>query len=240
MRFQWSLALCVLSGSLALAAPARAADWEQISSDDGIVVWQRKVEGTSLVEFRGRGKVHVDFRKILAVLHDTRRKTEWLDSCVEFRRLELQGPGSSVVYHRTGSSFPLVSDRDVVLQSSVDVWRDKKQIRVEAVSTEHPAAPPVDGVVRMPNLKASWLLIAHGPSETEVTYQVQADPGGSLPAWVVNLVAKKIPFKTIGNLRRQVQKPGYDAELAYVNSAFDWSGFHAEGGGSHAQGTAAP
>jgi len=63
--------------SLVLVGPAVAAPpWEQISDDDGIVVWQREVPETSLVEFRGRGLVKAPLKKILAVLRDQKRKTE--------------------------------------------------------------------------------------------------------------------------------------------------------------------
>lgn len=220
-----SFRLSAFTLALAVTAPTPAFAWEQISKEEGITVWQRKVEGTSLVEFRGRGVVNGSFKKILAVLHDPTRKTEWMDSCVANRRVRALGPGHAIFYNRTGSSFPLVADRDVVLESMVAIWRDKKQVKVDVYATEDPDVPPVSGVVRMPSLRASWVLIAQSPTQTEVTYQVQADPGGSLPAWVVNLVAKKIPFKTIANLRKQVKKDGYEEDLAYVERSFDWSGF---------------
>ncbi|MBK6688000.1 MAG: hypothetical protein IPG45_26230 [Deltaproteobacteria bacterium] len=205
--------------------PAQAAAWEPITQEDGITVWQRAVPGTSLVEFRGKGRVGAHVKKILAVLHDTHRKTEWMQNCVESTRLKKLGPGQSIMYNRTGSTVPLVADRDVVLESAVTIWREKGQVKVEVWNVDDPAKPPVDGVVRMPRLQATWTLVALDQGNTEITYQVQADPGGALPAWVVNLVAKKIPLHTIQNLRKQVVKSGYDQDLAYVDGAFPWDGF---------------
>ncbi|MEQ9502160.1 MAG: hypothetical protein RIT81_35145 [Deltaproteobacteria bacterium] len=215
----WSLPLC-----FALLAPASAfgADWEEISHDEGIQVWQQPVEGTSLVRFRGKGKVEASIKKILAVLQDWKRKTEWMDSCVENRPVRFQGMGRRVVYNRTGSGVPLISDRDVVVQTSLKILQEERGVELYAKNTADKLAPEVDGVVRMPNLDLKWRLIAVSPDQTEVTYEVMADPGGSLPKWLVNLASKSIPHKTISNLRKQVHKD-YTEELAYVEAAYDWA-----------------
>lgn len=225
--------LLVLLGAsaLLLVAPRPAWAWQPVFEEDGIAVWQRTVPGSSFVEFRGKGVVGADVKKILAVLHDPHRKTEWMQNCVESARLRAIAPGHSIMYNRTGSNVPLVADRDVVLESSVTIWREKGQVKVEVWNIDDPGKPPVEGVVRMPRLQALWTLVALDDRRTELTYQVQADPGGALPAWVVNLVAKKIPFHTIQNLRKQVVKSGYDQDLAYVEGAFDWTGFQFVGQG---------
>lgn len=212
-----------VSGRSAQADPIR---WNEISHEDGIKVWQRKIPGQSLVEFRGRGIVNNSFMKILAVLHDTKRKTEWMDSCVGSHRVRDIGPGKVVMYNRTGSTVPLINDRDVVMESNVDIWPDKRRITIDVWNVVDPKAPEVDGVVRMPELRASWVLNALAEDRTEITYTVRADPGGAIPHWLVNMVAKRLPFRTLQKLRKQVVKSGYETELAHVQSSFDWGGFN--------------
>ncbi len=206
-------------------ASAKDSKWEHITKEEGVEVWQRKIEGTSLVEFRGKGIIPASYKKILAVLSDDKRKPEWMERCVDARKLRIKGPGRLVMYNRTGSNVPFVSDRDIVMLSNTKVFADKQRIRIDIHSVEDALMPKLDGVVRMPKLKALWILDVKGPEKTEVTYQVQADPGGMIPKWVVNLVSKKLPLKTIINLRRQTKKAGYDKEMLYVTSAFDWTGF---------------
>lgn len=203
------------------SATASAGEWEEISNEDGITVWQQPVEGTSLVRFRGRGTVDASLKQILAVLQDFKRKTEWMESCVENRPLRFKGVGQRIVYNRTGSGVPLVSDRDVVVKTSLKVLEDVRGVELYAKDTKDPLAPEVDGVVRMPDLDLKWRLVVVSPTTTDVTYEVMADPGGSLPLWLVNLVSKKIPHKTISNLRRQTKKD-YSEELAYVEASYDW------------------
>lgn len=216
-----------LAGLLLTAhsAHAKKIRWEEITVEEGVKVWQRSIPGQSLVEFRGRGVVDSSFLKILAVLSDSTRKTEWMDSCVEAYKVREKSPGKMIMYNRTGSTVPLVNDRDVVLESTVDIWAEKRKITIDVWSVDDPAVPVVDGVVRMPDLRASWVLVAKTPDKTEVTYTVRADPGGALPHWLVNMVAKRLPLKTILKLRKQTKKSGYDQALASVEKQFDWSGF---------------
>lgn len=203
------------------AGPSWAQSWEQVDQSDGITVWQRAVPGTSLVEFRGRGLVKDNIRKILAVLSDHDRKVEWMHQCAESRLVQAMSPKHLIIYNRTGSPYPFISDRDVVVEAQVQFWADKKQIRIDAWSVEHPRVPEREGAVRMPKLLLSWILVQKDEHTTEVTYEVQADPGGSLPNWLVNLASKSLPLHSIRNLRKQVKKD-YSKELALVESSFDW------------------
>jgi hypothetical protein len=211
--------------SLFFCAPPAGADegtWEEIRSEDGIRVWRRDVEGSSFVEFRGHGRIESNMQSLLAVLHDQDRKTEWLASCRENRLLRAKKIGQNVIYNRVASDFPLVSDRDVVVETSLHYDEAKRRVQIDVWNTTDPLAPPIDEAVRMPKLKLSWTLTAIDVDTTEVMYQVQADPGGLLPGWVVNAVSKELPFKTISNLRKQVKKGGYEKALAFVEAAFDW------------------
>lgn len=204
---------------------AWAQAWEQINDEDGIVVWSREVPDTSFVEFRGRGVVEADIKQIIAVIRDNPRKPEWMKNCHSAAMVEQVAPTHEIIYNRTTSPAPFVSDRDVVLDGSVTFDRAGKQVKIDFVNATHKKVPEVDGVVRMPRLKGHWYLKELGPKKVEVEYQIQADPGGSLPAWLVNWVSKKLPLNTLQGLRKQVVKSGYEKYVAYLTESFDWEGF---------------
>jgi hypothetical protein len=50
----------------------------------------------------------------------------------------------------------------------------------------------------------------------EVTYEVHADPGGNLPAWVINMFLVDTPFNDLKNLQKQALLP------KYANRKFDF------------------
>jgi hypothetical protein len=207
------------------ASPAHAADWQELSNEEGIRVWSREVPDSPLVEFRGRGMVKASVEKIAAVIRDSSRKTEWLENCAEERTIRLFGVGHLWIYNRTRSPSFLISDRDVVLDAVATMLPKEKALRIDFRSISNAIMPPVDGAVRMPQVVGSWLLVSVDRETTDVTYQVQADPGGAIPSWLVNWASRRLPFRSIAALRTQADKPGYEQELALLEAAYDWTVF---------------
>lgn len=200
-----ALALLLVAG----AARAGEGAWEPVRDEAGIAVHRRKIDGASLHEFRGRGVVRAPLARVLGVIHDSAHRTEWMHKCVEARSVEEIGDGGQIAYNRTQAPWPL-SDRDVVLRGDTFFEQRERRVRLEFHSIDDPRVPPKKGVVRMPFLRGHWILTpTHDGRWTSVEYQVRADPGGALPDWVSNLVSEQLPFRTIANLREQVQRRDY-------------------------------
>jgi hypothetical protein len=190
-------------------SPAHAENpWELVSNKHGIVVDRRPVDGTKLKEFRGRGVIDAPLASILAVFNDVDHAVEWMDSCRASSVVEDRGDRLKIVYNRTRASWP-VWDRDAVLRNDVYFDEAEGRVRIEFATVDHPNAPPVKGVVRMPYLRGHWHLWPETPFRTRVEYQVHANPGGALPEWLVNYVSKELPRKTIVGLAAQLKKRSY-------------------------------
>jgi hypothetical protein len=185
------------------AEPALASGWEIIAQEAGITVSRKDVPGRDLPIFRGTGVVNASAIEILAILSDSPRNPEWMHNCHSARKLKTIDDQSRIIYNRTTAPWP-VSDRDVVLQSSATWVPDTATVMVRFKSISSPLQGEVDGVVRMPRLNGFYKLEALSWEKTRVTYQVDADPGGLLPDWLVERVQNDIPLKTLKNLRRQV------------------------------------
>ncbi|GAA4310475.1 hypothetical protein GCM10023149_05170 [Mucilaginibacter gynuensis] len=55
--------------------------------------------------------------------------------------------------------------------------------------------------------------------QIKVEYSLHVDPGGALPAWLVNMFATDGPMKIFRNLKLQLQKPAYkNADLAFIKN----------------------
>ena len=86
-------------------------------------------------------------------------------------------------------AIPLARDRDytVRLQKRVDADAQRYEI---AFATANDAGPPPDKHhIRVPSIRGRW-LIEPGPDGkgSTVRYEVFSDPGGALPAWLLNRV----------------------------------------------------
>ena len=203
-------------------SPTKAKAWEEISKKEGVTVWQKKVPGSPFVAFRGELMINASIRKVLAVLNDQERKTKWMHLCTANYVLEHIKTGHLILYNRTGSSYPFVADRDVVAEVILVVDKENATINISAKNVSHPRQGLVDGVVRLQNLDLHWSLKFINKTKTLVRYEVLTDPGGWVPAWIVNIVSEGIPYWTLKGLAEQTKEP-YPKSIAYLNASFDWA-----------------
>jgi hypothetical protein len=193
--------LVILVGVPALAS----AGWEKIAKGNGILVFKKEVQGRDLPVFKGVGVLDENIFDVLAVLHDAPRRVEWVHKCIDSRMLKQVNELDRVIYNRTTAPWP-ISDRDVIVFAKVAIDRPNQTVKVSFKTVDYPGFPEVDGVVRMRRLRGFYEIKALSDRKTQVTYQVDADPGGLLPAWLIKLASKDLPLKTIMKLRKQVRK----------------------------------
>jgi len=221
--------LIILFGALAAASPVLAGEWERVGTDDGITVERRRVDGSNLLEFRGRGVVDAPIAALLATFLDVEHATEWMDQCNGSSIVEDAGERHKIVYNRTHAPWP-VADRDAVLDNVLSFDERERRVRLEFSSVTHPRKGAVDGVVRMPFLRGHWYLWPEaGGRKTRVEYQVHADPGGLLPAFLVNYASKDLPKKTIAGLRAQLKRRSYPQVEKWIRAFPEYRFIDAEG-----------
>jgi len=192
------------------AVPDRGP-WQWVRGDNGVAVHRRTVAGSPLHEFRGVGPIYAPIAAVLGVLNDTEHRLEWMKEAAAQILVQQVDSSTVIFYSRTKAPWP-ASDRDAVLRATTTFDTQKNVVRIEIESVEHPAWPPQKGVVRMPALRGHWYFWPEkGGEYTKAEYQVHANPGGSLPDWIINMVSKSIPHSTIVHLREQVKKRRYEA-----------------------------
>ena len=145
--------------------------------------------------------------KIIWVLMDHDHKDDWVDKFKDARTLENPSPTSSVQYAAFDMPFP-VSDRDFVYAYDFSYDQAKNMILVSVKNAKHKGAPEKDTVgVRGEIIMGKYRLYPRkGGDKTFVEVEYLADPKGLLPTWVVDIVQKKWPYKTLKGLRNQVKK----------------------------------
>lgn len=202
------------------SVPAVEPGWTLVAEEDGIVVTSRPSERSALPVFRGAGRVDAPLLEVLAVVTDAERHHEWIFSCSDSALVAQTSEASGIVYNRTDAPWP-VPDRDVVLDSRVEVLDGEREVIVRFFATPHPDRPPIDGVVRMPYLRGHYHLWAEDDAHTRVEYQVDSDPGGTLPTWLASRGTREMPVETLRALRTQLARTHgvYDARIAEIRGS---------------------
>ncbi len=215
---QAGLAGAALVPLLPLLSTAWADDevgWKHMFTEQGVAVWNRLEPGREVPVFKGIGMVDASLFEVLAVLDDVSRHTDWMANCTQAKILKQVGEFDRIMYNRTHAPWP-VSDRDAVLNCTVDGSMSRREVLSPFASIASSLQPPIDGIVRMPRLRGFYKLTATDDKHTRVTYQIDVDPGGHLPDFVVESTSRKLPLDTVTSLRRQVAKTRgrYEAFLA--------------------------
>jgi hypothetical protein len=208
-RSIWRVALLAVvactagSSFLARATDSQGPAWEQIDDDEGIRVYRREIPGQELPGFRGETVMNAPVERIVAELQDYKHHTEWMESCVASFMIKDLGGGHVIDYNRTEAPWP-VWDRDVVLDSQWSTSADGRMTSVVFHNADPSLAPLPEKTVRMPRLSGFYRMWKLAPAKTKVVYQVEADPGGSIPTWLAKRVARDLPWSTLSVLRKRV------------------------------------
>lgn len=195
---------CAVLFAVCFPLEAAAQQWKSIGDIDGVAVWKKEVEGSSLMAFRGVLTADVTIGQLMAVFVTPQRRKDWVAKHVDSHNLE-SGPGFQEYWIQFNAPFP-VSDRDYVLRSDGHADPEKKVYTCKIKSVERADAPVNDCCVRAQLNGTYYRFEALPGGKTRLTVEVHTDPRGMLPAWVVNMIQKKWPSDTLNGLVREAKK----------------------------------
>ena len=95
--------------------------------------------------------------------------------------------------------WPL-SNRDAVTHMKIN--RDTMDRFLEVVETGEPTyLPENSGIVRVPKLYINWHVTMPYKNKLNIVYLLEVEPGGSMPAWIVNMFVDKGPYESFKKLQ---------------------------------------
>ena len=188
--------------SVLLAGVAHAEDWKVAKDEDGIKVSLSEVPGSQYKAYQGVTLINAPVAKISALQEDVAGACAWIYECKTQKLLKHEGD-KSWTYTQFNTPLP-VTPRDSVLLVTTNKASDGTLTRtLEGLPTY---LPEEKGFVRVAQVKGFWKLVPKGANQTEVTYQVHTEPGGSVPSWLANKFVVDAPFNTLKALKERAQK----------------------------------
>lgn len=192
---------------------------ETYEEDLDIRVFTREVANSELKEFKGVTHIKAPVSAFVALLKDTAVSTEWMKDVVEYEVLDEVSETESLVYTVNAAPWP-VTNRDAVIRSHMS--QDENQVVTVKLSAEPEGKAKNEDYVRMPELTGFWQFTPQQEGVVEVVYQVHANPGGSLPTWLVNSIVVETPLETLTNLHEKVLEEKYQGQsFAFMESKTD-------------------
>ena len=189
---------------------AEEEEWRFVYEADGITVHKRINEDTIFIEFKSTGVLRGEISDYLAVILDTEIMPDWAPQCIEAQNIESSNDRETIVYVACNGVWP-VADRDYVAKRTISSGSEKSAVRINIDLIENPDAPDIKGRVHIPYLQCCWILKSINPSHTHVELRACVDPGGWLPAWLVNWGYRWIPYRYLKELESKVVERSHTA-----------------------------
>ena len=181
--------------------------WELKKDDDEIQIYVKKVEGSSIHAFRGVTTLSASLGAIIAAITDVESFPKWMPSTTHTKVLKTEDGRASVYYLVADVPWPL-KDRDGVYRFTFHEDPRKKMVKI-AVKSLPDYLPEKEERLRIRKSEGFWLLELLPDGRVGVTYELFTEPGGNVPAWLVNTSAVNQPFKTLAALRERVNIERY-------------------------------
>ncbi len=182
-------------------------DWKRVKEGEGIQIFLSKTPESGFQTFRGVAILETSIETILTLFGDIQAHTQLLFRCTHSSLLKEISSCEYITYYVLDAPWP-VMDRDSV--NYIRVLDDPASSEVTITMKEYQgflSAQP--NRVRVSNFEGFWRLKPLNGGNVEVTLQLHVDPGGWLPAWIINRAVEVFPYKTLCNLKNMVKLPKY-------------------------------
>jgi len=159
--------------------------WKLKREKNEISIYVREQEDSPLKEYKARAIIAHPLHQVYKFLSDLERHPEWVFRCTGLTIIEDQG-GQKTKYHTTYDIPWPLKDRDLTVGAAITHHAGDKKI--ESLSEDIMLDYPLEkGVIRMPGYR-EWVMLEEIDSmNTLFIAEGYADPGGTVPPWLVNM-----------------------------------------------------
>lgn len=189
--------------------------WTLKSSNDSVDIFTRDIEGSKIKALKVECELEASLSQLVAVLLDVKESEKWLYHTSSIYIVKQVSQSEFYYYSKVELPWPL-SNRDFIAHLKVSQNALTKVITIDAPCV-HDMVPVDPKTVRISNSNGKWIISPAGINKVKVVYTLHTDPGGSIPAWLINSFMTQGPTQSFKKLKVHVQKPVYkNAKLNYI------------------------
>ena len=189
--------------------------WHLKKFEKGISVYTRQIENSRLIELKSDFQIKTSLSSIVALLNDFESYPQWVYRCEKSYVAKKISDMEFIQYQSVKAPWP-VDNRDILIYKKLSQDPITKVITQKAYAMPE-FIPKVAKHVRVLLFKAQWTITPLQNGLVNVEYQLLVDPGGSIPAWLVNLAVVDGPYDTELNMKEWLMKDKYQkAVIPYI------------------------
>lgn len=178
------------------------SEWKLEKEAEGIAIYTRNIDGSSIKEFKAEMTITCNIADVLRILQDVNNYKNWMPDCIDSKLLKLMNENEQYYYIENKLPFPF-ENRDMILKAEIS---NKEGIQTISLNAIPDYIQKIKKKTRIKVVKGKWELIPEKDGKVLIRHQLLVEPGGNLPAWLVNLKIIEQPFSTFKNLKTQLSK----------------------------------
>jgi hypothetical protein len=202
MKFQRALPGLVFF-SIIVSTGFAQNNWTLQKEKDGIKISSRPAAGSQFKDIRVELDLPGNIDQLAAILLDIPHYTEWAYATKRSVLIKVLGPGKLIYYSEIEVPWP-ATNRYFYAQFELTKNLVEHSLQLVSVSLSDYGPVPKD-LVKVPFSKGSWMVSTLSKNSIHIDYILQLNPGGSLPAWVLNLFSTKGPMGTFENIKHKMK-----------------------------------
>jgi len=173
-------------------------NWKLSKDKDGIKIYQSDVANSNFKSIKVECTLQGNYVKLINILNNIPRHTDWVYNNKTAYTIKNITPYDYYYYAETSMPWP-VSNRDAVIHIQMKMDSLNHFLIVNGIG-EPNYTPQKSGIVRVPRSMVNWYVTMPTNNTITIRYIFDADPGGSLPAWLVNMFIDKAPYESFKKL----------------------------------------
>jgi hypothetical protein len=177
-----------------------AQNWELKKNEDGIAVYTRKLNNERYKEIKVLCEFKGTAARLTKILQDVDHHSDWVYNTKESHLVKRKNKDTLTYYSIATLPWP-VSNRDFVVQLSFTPDPENKVLKIRAQSVGGLVLDK-PGLIRVPYCLGLWTVTTLPANRIKIEYTFSTNPGGAIPAWLVNFTATAGPFNSFKNLKR--------------------------------------
>jgi hypothetical protein len=181
--------------------------WTLAANEEGIQVYTRPGINSKMKAVKVSSIFTATSTQVVAAILDIKTCNEWVYHSKVNTLIKQLSPVDLIYYSQVEVPWP-VEDRDYVVAIHTEQNPQTKVITITSPCVPG-YVPEKKGIVRISHSVGQWTITALAKNQTRAEYMLEVDPGGNIPAWLINLFATKGPTETFRNLKIHVQKDVY-------------------------------
>ncbi len=192
------------------------SDWKLVKNcDNNIKAYVQKVPGSQIKKVKVETVLKATLSELVIYIKDSEHHNEWVYLNKKAYIIEETDDFNWKYYGYTDSPWP-VSNRDYI--TDVTMIQNKVDCIVTITAVGIPEfIPEKECCVRIPYILSIWTFNPIGNGSVHASLEIEADLGGNIPLWLVNMVVTRGPLNTMNGLIEELETDKYSSSrLDYI------------------------